>query len=191
MVSIVSVQARANCLKIKVNQLYLLELVVVLHGKRTQNIVERSMGRVSMACLVAHLIQKYCHCYSGGENKQILCFFGNFFSGPNGAECQCPHEGRWYLANNKKYCIVDNGTRCDSSKFTCLNGHCISEQWKCDNDNDCGDGSDELEIVCGELDSQSFRQEANLSLCRVFGAESFCMCVGFNFVPVCPVRTEN
>ncbi|XP_030179601.1 low-density lipoprotein receptor-related protein 2 [Lynx canadensis] len=68
--------------------------------------------------------------------------------GPNGAECQCPHEGRWYLANNKKYCIVDNGTRCDSSKFTCLNGHCISEQWKCDNDNDCGDGSDELEIVC-------------------------------------------
>uniref|UniRef100_A0A8C0TXJ2 Low-density lipoprotein receptor-related protein 2 n=1 Tax=Canis lupus familiaris TaxID=9615 RepID=A0A8C0TXJ2_CANLF len=68
--------------------------------------------------------------------------------GPNGAECQCPHEGHWYLANNKKHCIVDNGTRCDSSKFTCLNGHCILEQWKCDNDNDCGDGSDELESVC-------------------------------------------
>uniref|UniRef100_A0A9L0IKU4 Low-density lipoprotein receptor-related protein 2 n=1 Tax=Equus asinus TaxID=9793 RepID=A0A9L0IKU4_EQUAS len=68
--------------------------------------------------------------------------------GPNGAECQCPHEGRWYLANDNKHCIVDNGTRCDSSKFTCLNGHCISEQWKCDNDNDCGDGSDELESVC-------------------------------------------
>ncbi|MBZ3890926.1 Low-density lipoprotein receptor-related protein 2 [Sciurus carolinensis] len=68
--------------------------------------------------------------------------------GPNGAECQCPHEGQWYLANDNKHCIVDTGARCDESHFTCFNGHCISEQWKCDNDNDCGDGSDELEMVC-------------------------------------------
>ncbi|XP_052581109.1 low-density lipoprotein receptor-related protein 2 isoform X1 [Peromyscus californicus insignis] len=68
--------------------------------------------------------------------------------GPNGAECQCPHEGSWYLANDNKHCIVDTGTRCGHSQFTCLNGHCITEDWKCDNDNDCGDGSDELETVC-------------------------------------------
>ncbi|KAG8510408.1 Low-density lipoprotein receptor-related protein 2 [Galemys pyrenaicus] len=68
--------------------------------------------------------------------------------GPYGAECQCPHEGRWYLANSNKHCIRDNGTRCETSKFTCFNGRCISEHWKCDNDNDCGDGSDELESVC-------------------------------------------
>nr|XP_021127707.2 low-density lipoprotein receptor-related protein 2 isoform X4 [Anas platyrhynchos] len=68
--------------------------------------------------------------------------------GPDGAECQCPSEGRWYLANNNKHCIVDSGTRCDAGFFTCLNGQCISERWKCDNDNDCGDGSDELESVC-------------------------------------------
>ena len=93
---------------------------------------------------------------------QIFSFFWTYpSSGPNGAECQCPHEGRWYLANDNKHCIVDNGTRCDSSKFTCLNGHCISEQWKCDNDNDCGDGSDELESVCGKLDSWSFLLGAN------------------------------
>ncbi|XP_015843100.1 low-density lipoprotein receptor-related protein 2 [Peromyscus maniculatus bairdii] len=68
--------------------------------------------------------------------------------GPNGAECQCPHEGSWYLANDNKHCIVDTGTRCGQSQFTCLNGHCITEDWKCDNDDDCGDGSDELETVC-------------------------------------------
>ncbi|KAI2660889.1 Low-density lipoprotein receptor-related protein 2 [Labeo rohita] len=67
--------------------------------------------------------------------------------GPQGAECQCPSEGRWYLADNKN-CIPDNGTRCQAGQFTCMNGRCIRAQWKCDNDNDCGDGSDELERVC-------------------------------------------
>ncbi|XP_063285770.1 low-density lipoprotein receptor-related protein 2 [Pelobates fuscus] len=68
--------------------------------------------------------------------------------GPNGAECQCPSTGSWYLANNNKDCIIDNGTRCESGQFTCLNGRCIPERWKCDNDNDCRDGSDELERIC-------------------------------------------
>lgn len=71
--------------------------------------------------------------------------------GPNGAECQCPHEGSWYLANDNKYCVVDTGARCNQFQFTCLNGRCISQDWKCDNDDDCGDGSDELPTVCGEL----------------------------------------
>ncbi|XP_043931281.1 low-density lipoprotein receptor-related protein 2 [Protopterus annectens] len=68
--------------------------------------------------------------------------------GPSGAECQCPSVGHWYLANGNKHCIVENGTRCEEGKFTCLNGRCIPDRWKCDNDNDCLDGSDELESVC-------------------------------------------
>lgn len=71
-------------------------------------------------------------------------------AGPQGAECQCPSDGRWYLADNK-HCIPDNGTRCQPGQFTCMNGRCIRAQWKCDNDDDCGDGSDELERVCGKL----------------------------------------
>ncbi|XP_036394518.1 low-density lipoprotein receptor-related protein 2 [Megalops cyprinoides] len=67
--------------------------------------------------------------------------------GPSGPECQCP-QGNWYLANNGKDCIQDTGHRCQPDQFTCLNGHCISQRWKCDGFKDCLDNSDELERVC-------------------------------------------
>ena len=33
---------------------------------------------------------------------------------------------------------------CDTDEFTCLNGNCIPESTKCNTEDDCGDGSDEL-----------------------------------------------
>lgn len=32
---------------------------------------------------------------------------------------------------------------CTAEEFRCSNHKCIPKMWKCDNDDDCGDGSDE------------------------------------------------
>lgn len=32
---------------------------------------------------------------------------------------------------------------CEATEFPCENGRCIPKSWKCDSENDCGDGSDE------------------------------------------------
>ncbi|KAG7275698.1 hypothetical protein CRUP_011325 [Coryphaenoides rupestris] len=106
-----------------------------------QNLPSRPMDIQALAGRKQQRCDSPCQQFNGGCSH--ICT-----PGPNGAECQCPSEGRWYLADGK-HCIPDNGTRCQAGQFSCMNGHCIRAQWTCDNDNDCGDGSDELERVCG------------------------------------------
>ena len=40
--------------------------------------------------------------------------------------------------------------QCGDGQFTCKNGNCVVQEWKCDNYNDCGDNSDE-ELCGGEF----------------------------------------
>ena len=36
-----------------------------------------------------------------------------------------------------------NDPGCDSYEFSCDNGQCVPDSYRCDGDNDCGDNSDE------------------------------------------------
>lgn len=38
---------------------------------------------------------------------------------------------------------------CRPSEFHCGNGTCIPEEWMCDRDINCVDGSDESDLLCG------------------------------------------
>lgn len=37
-------------------------------------------------------------------------------------------------------------------QFQCGNGHCIPNRWKCDQENDCGDWSDEKDCEGKDMD---------------------------------------
>ncbi|KAI7807984.1 apolipoprotein E receptor 2 [Triplophysa rosa] len=41
--------------------------------------------------------------------------------------------------------LLANGTEpeCESGQFQCSNGRCIPTPWRCDDDDDCSDNSDE------------------------------------------------
>uniref|UniRef100_A0A3Q1HBP6 EGF-like domain-containing protein n=1 Tax=Acanthochromis polyacanthus TaxID=80966 RepID=A0A3Q1HBP6_9TELE len=118
------------------------------------------------------------HVYAGSKQESCSSFCQQFNGGCShicvsvGPECQCP-EGKWYLANNGKDCIKDTGKRCQPEQFTCLNGNCISAQWKCDGSKDCQDNTDELERVC-ETILTSCKSHAKSCLFRLPLLSSFC-----------------
>ncbi|XP_059812923.1 sortilin-related receptor [Hypanus sabinus] len=87
---------------------------------------------------------------------------------PNGKRCACPDGVKSLsLPSGKMGCecprgYVRNSTTCVRQEHSCLpnqyacsNGKCISNIWKCDNDDDCGDYSDEKNCPTGACDPSS------------------------------------
>lgn len=43
-----------------------------------------------------------------------------------------------------------DSAHCPSGEFMCASGQCILQEWKCDDDPDCDDKSDEDPSLCSE-----------------------------------------
>ena len=57
-----------------------------------------------------------------------------------------PFKNNKILSNS--YTAFEGCCTCDKNQFLCGNKKCIPEQWRCNEINDCGDGSDEIYSVC-------------------------------------------
>ncbi|XP_060532386.1 sortilin-related receptor-like isoform X2 [Cylas formicarius] len=75
------------------------------------------------------------------NNYTCLCPDGMEMS--DAGKCLCP-GGVEPFANGT--CLAVNKS-CSPEHFTCANGLCVPKGWKCDGEDDCGDGSDEAR--CG------------------------------------------
>ncbi|CAH1789469.1 unnamed protein product [Owenia fusiformis] len=82
-------------------------------------------------------------------NNNGGCSHGCHPSSNNQAECTCPDGSGLKIGNGGKMCIQANNN-CSSNQFVCLNGKCLPDSWKCDTDDDCGDGTDEDPKLCAD-----------------------------------------
>ena len=81
-----------------------------------------------------------------GEWQDIQCSDQSCFDSGYGPFDKCGKSGGEY------YCLCEPEPQpepeCDSDEWECGNGDCIDGDWLCDDDNDCGDGSDEAGWMC-------------------------------------------
>ncbi|XP_051668172.1 sortilin-related receptor isoform X3 [Manacus candei] len=83
----------------------------------------------SLLCLPKSNHGRSCKCPEGVSSTVL----------PTGeVRCDCP---RGYVMKNNT-CLKEENT-CLPNQYRCSNGNCINSIWQCDNDNDCGDMSDE------------------------------------------------
>ena len=59
--------------------------------------------------------------------------------------CSCPAG----LILKGEFQCVNKSVVCPGQQFACTDGKCLADSYVCDNQNDCGDSSDELPAMCG------------------------------------------
>ncbi|PVD24371.1 hypothetical protein C0Q70_14852 [Pomacea canaliculata] len=61
------------------------------------------------------------------------------------------------LERKPGYIVKRQATTCGENEFRCNNGVCIQDEWTCDTERDCRDGSDEINCptlhpsLCGDM----------------------------------------
>ncbi|NXP41491.1 SORL protein, partial [Leiothrix lutea] len=95
----------------------------------------------SLLCLPRSNNGRSCKCPEGVASTLL----------PSGdLRCDCPHG--YTMKNNT--CIKEENT-CLPNQYRCSNGNCINSIWQCDNDNDCGDMSDERNCPTTVCDTET------------------------------------
>ena len=94
-----------------------------------------SYGRKLQSCGLMTDGPINCNSYTGDTEDVCIanCFIGAFCDVLE--QLMCSEEGNIGLESCIKACVQG---------FVCDNGEEISESWKCDGDEDCTDGSDEV-----------------------------------------------
>ncbi|KAL3886575.1 hypothetical protein ACJMK2_026559 [Sinanodonta woodiana] len=70
-------------------------------------------------------------------------------------ELCCPND---HIHPQTGQCLSANATiNCSADQFTCHNSHCIPATWRCDEDDDCGDMSDEQDCAYKACSSDEFQ----------------------------------
>ncbi|XP_047139272.1 low-density lipoprotein receptor-related protein 1 isoform X1 [Hydra vulgaris] len=78
--------------------------------------------------------------------KDAGCSIFCLLSPGTGYQCDCPDN--FHISSDGKTCL----SNCTTGQFKCNNNRCISNAWRCDSENDCGDNSDEMKcdaVNCG------------------------------------------
>jgi Low-density lipoprotein receptor domain class A len=60
------------------------------------------------------------------------------------------------LRSCMRFCCLGN-TTCEPTYFKCANSRCIPGRWRCDYDDDCRDGSDEVNCTRRDCSESEFR----------------------------------
>ncbi|XP_013139832.1 PREDICTED: sortilin-related receptor-like [Papilio polytes] len=80
----------------------------------------------------------------GGPANSFSCLCPDGFVKSHG-KCLCPNLVEPYA---NLTCPKKPGATCAADQFSCKNDMCIAQSWRCDGNDDCGDGSDEAGCVC-------------------------------------------
>ncbi|XP_048254148.1 sortilin-related receptor-like isoform X1 [Haliotis rufescens] len=89
------------------------------------------------------------------HNRTCKCGDGVSHSLTSSGDEQCKCESG--EVNNQGICSHNSTTTCSADRFKCRNSRCIPLIWQCDNDNDCTDGSDEVDCPYATCAENSFQ----------------------------------